>query len=110
MANVADSLDVNTQLKQYRQAVSALEASEVAVMTALEKLKTVAGGSTFISEGQHYQIRKRQGKTYLCELAGPPKGRPKKIRIDSPLPNTEITEVADAPQDDVAALAAESSL
>jgi len=78
--------DVASKLLEYRQAVINETAAGEAVMASLEALKITAGGSTFIVDSQHYQIRKRKGKTYLCALAGPPRGRPKKIRIPGEAP------------------------
>jgi hypothetical protein len=84
--------DIAEKLTGYYSAIKAEETASKNVMGALDALKEAAGSSTFVHEGQHYQIRKRKDKTYLCELAGPPKGRPKKDRalvatIDSPVVN-----------------------
>lgn len=73
--------DISEKLAAYYAAVKAeadvTQAAAQNVIAALDALKETAGDSTFVLDGQHYQIRKRNGKTYLCELAGPPKGRPK---------------------------------
>jgi hypothetical protein len=74
--------DVQTMLDEYRAALQRETAASNNVMEVLIKLKQAAGGSTFAVDGQYYQIRNRKGKTYLCELSGPPKGRPKK-KIDN---------------------------
>lgn len=88
---MANKDEILIHLKKYHTAVAAQETAEVAVMSALEDLKAAAGGSTFIVDGQHYQIRKRSGKTYLCELAGPPKGRPKKVKAETEA-STDVAE------------------
>ena len=72
--------DIASKLTDYYSALKAEELASKQVMATLDALKDAAGSSTFIHDGQHYQIRKRKDKTYLCELQGPPKGRPKKDR------------------------------
>lgn len=73
--------DVSAKLQEYNLAVEQEELATQRVMDVLIELKTAAGGSTFAVGGQYYQVRNRKGKTYLCELSGPPKGRPKKVIV-----------------------------
>ena len=82
--------DISDKLTAYYTALKTEDAATKAVMSALDALKEAAGSSTFIHDGQHYQIRKRKDKTYLCELSGPPKGRPKKDR--SIVPSEVVVE------------------
>jgi len=93
--------DINTQLLAYKQSLVDEEAARAAatakVTAALEALKAAAGGATFTLEGQHYQIRTRNGRTYLCELVGPPKGRPKKTEEEKAAAKAAKVAAAEIP-------------
>lgn len=70
-------MDAKEALQNYQHAVSALEAAENNVQTALRVVKEYANRSTLEVEGRSYQIRERGGRLYLCTRQNKPVGRPK---------------------------------
>ena len=69
---LAQSLDV------YEKALDSADRAEDNLQRSLTQIKKFAAKSTFEVKGQYYQVRERKGRLYMCNLDGPPKGRPKK--------------------------------
>lgn len=80
---MTDDNKISQALGIFRKTEEALDAAESNVQKALVQLRDIAG-KTFNLESNYFQIRERKGNLYMCELDGPPKGRPKKIEASVP--------------------------
>lgn len=74
---MTDENKISQALDIFNKTVEAHVAAESNMQKALVQLRDIAG-KTFNLQGKFYQIRERKGNLYMCELDGPPKGRPKK--------------------------------
>lgn len=73
----AEKTALATALATYRLSLENREEADLLVQTTLAKVRKLAKQATFQAEGKWYQIRSRNDRTYICDLKGPPKGRPK---------------------------------
>lgn len=77
-----DQAKLEQALAVYDRAIEAVEKAEDNLQLALQQVRKFAEKPTFCVQGQHYQLRERKGRIYMCVLEGPPKGRPRKSKAE----------------------------